>query len=78
MNIKLPSNNVDSLIGDVLVMNEPVEIIRSNFDIIGHNFFKSFIIGEDEKIDHDDVTHFQAVYHLREGHVAESIEDDES
>ena len=78
VNIKFPSNNVDSLIGNILIMNKPVEIIRSNLDVVRHNFLKSFIIGEYEKIDHNYITHFQSVDHLGEGHVAESIEDDKS
>ena len=78
VDVKLPSNNVDSLVGDVLVMSKPFEIIRSDLDIVGHYLFESFIIGEDKKVDHDYVTHFQSVDHLGEGHITESIEDDKS
>lgn len=60
-----------------MVVHEPVEAFSGGCDIIGHDFSKAFIVGDDEQVDHDDVAEFESVDQVRHAHFAESIEDDD-
>ena len=74
-NIELFCDDGYSLIGNIGIMNEPIEAIGgSHFDIIAHNLSESFIVCYDEEVDHDYVAQFELVDHLGHVHVAESVQ----
>ena len=76
-NIELFGDNIDALVGDERVVNKPVKVIRSNFNVITHDFPKPFIVGNDKQVYHYHITQLQPVNHLRNVHVTKGIQNHE-
>lgn len=76
--MKLLGKCFNPLISNKLIMQKPIKILSLNFNIIGHNFFKSLVISNDKQVNHNNVTHFKSVYHLWESHVTKCVYDYES
>ena len=78
MEIELSGNTFASLGRDELIMHKPVKVIRNNFNIIRHYFSKTFFICQNKQIYHYDITHLKSIDHLRNVHVTESVQNNES
>lgn len=52
-----------------MIMHKPIKTIVSigGSDIIDHDLFKPFIIGNDKQVDHDDVAKFKLIDHVGNG-----------
>lgn len=60
-----------------MVVDEPVEAFSVCGDVVGHDFAETFIVGDDEKVDHDDVAQLETIDEIGNAHLAESIKDDD-
>jgi hypothetical protein len=74
--MKLFRDEVGPFCGDEMVVEEPVKVIGSDFDIVCHDLSEPSVVGDHVKIDHDYVAHFELIDHLRYVHVAESVQND--
>lgn len=70
-------DGLHSSIGDLMVVDEPVEAFSGGCNVIGHDLAETFIIGNYEEIYHDDVAQLQPVEQVGHAHFAESVEDDD-
>ena len=75
--MELLRDQVGSLCGDEVVMQEPVKVIAGDFDVVGHDLSEPSVVGDHVEVDHDDVAHLELVDHLGHIHVTEGVEDDE-
>jgi hypothetical protein len=57
-------------------MDKPIETFSGCCNVICHYFSESFIVGDDEEVDHYDVAQLQAVDQIRDTHLTKSIQDD--
>lgn len=72
--VKVLSDSLDALIRYELIVQKPIKVLSDNFNIIGHDFLESSIIGNNKQIDHDYITHFKTINHLWKGHVTKGID----
>lgn len=59
-------------------MDEPIKGISGSWYVIGHDFSESLIIGNHEKVHHNDIAKMKFVNHIWNAHITEGIEDYES
>ena len=74
-NAKVLGEGIDCLSGEFFIVDEPVEVISSGRDVVGHGFPEAAVVGDHEEVDHNDIAEVIAVDHLRNSHLAESIQD---
>ena len=58
-------------------MDEPVEAFSVCCDVVCHYFAETFVVGDDEQVDHDDVAQFETIDEIGNAHLAECIKDDD-
>lgn len=56
VDVKVLGDGVNTFVGDLMVMNEPIEIVViGGSDVICHDLFKPLIVGDDKQVYHDDI-----------------------
>ena len=64
---ELSGNGRNSFIGDIMIMNEPIEVVMVGRSyVISHDFFESFFIGNYEQVYHDNVAYLFFVDKIRD------------
>jgi hypothetical protein len=74
--VELFGDNFNTFVGNIVVMYKPIKAIGIGGDVVGHDLFETFIIGNDKEVDHDDVAKFESVDHIGDGHIAEGVQQD--
>lgn len=60
-----------------MIMNKPIKVLSSRRDIISHYLFKSFIVCDDEQVDHYNIAKLKSIDHIRNIHIAKGIKENE-
>jgi hypothetical protein len=58
-------------------VNEPLKVV-SDANIVAHYLFESFVIGDHNEVDEDDIAESQFVDDAGDTHLTERVEDDDS